>query len=298
MRSSQKPSPSKAPRPIDRVVPGLGPPHNPHGPPQRGRSRRLGSPDHTGGPRRAPGAAAVTQERKVTPHEFLAAGRSNKLLALRPQHLVRPLVAQWLDTRDLRRSSRIRYQQSWNFMFDALPSDATLEALTDAWWEDFAVEREVGNATLNRDRAALSAFRTWATEVRGYTLPEFNTERRIEEPQQSEILTPEQIDAVRRYCRPDRWPFFWALFDTGARQGEALNLVPGDIHPYTCSVRFPSRPGSKNRGKHRDVPVSLERWGACGRSRWSAGVVPCSHMGAAQCSSGGRKSVRRRRSPG
>jgi integrase len=297
MRSSQKPSPSKAPRPIDRVVPGLGR--------LTIRTARLSADARDDLDRlitRAVQGGHLEQLQllrgKVTPHEFLAAGRSNKLLALRPQHLVRPLVAQWLDTRDLRRSSRIRYQQSWNFMFDALPSDATLEALTDAWWEDFAVEREVGNATLNRDRAALSAFRTWATEVRGYTLPEFNTERRIEEPQQSEILTPEQIDAVRRYCRPDRWPFFWALFDTGARQGEALNLVPGDIHPYTCSVRFPSRPGSKNRGKHRDVPVSLERWGACGRSRWSAGVVPCSHMGAAQCSSGGRKSVRRRRSPG
>jgi integrase/recombinase XerC len=197
----------------------------------------------------------LLKERQVAPQEFLAAARTNTLLALKPRHSVRPLVAQWLKASDLRESSRSRYLQSWKFMLATLSSDDTLDALTDSWWEDFAAEREVKNATLNRDRAALLAFRTWA-EMRGYTLPRFKSERRIEEPNASDILTPAQVDAVRRHCRPDRWPFFWTLFDTGARQGEVLNLRAEDISPYKGTVAFPSRPGSKGRGKNRHVPVS------------------------------------------
>jgi integrase len=203
----------------------------------------------------------LLKDGKVTPHEFVAAARQNSLPALKPRHLVRPLVDQWLKVSDLRPRSRERYWQSWRFMFATLDEGATLDALTDAWWEDFAAERDVENATLNRDRAALLAFRTWVSEKRHYNLPEFTTKRRIEEPHPSDILSPEQVDAVRRHCRQDRWPFFWTLFDTGARQGEVLNMTGGDVSTYTCTVAFPSRPGSKNRGKHRHVPVSSDLMG-------------------------------------
>jgi integrase len=200
----------------------------------------------------------LLKDRKVTPHEFMAAARLNTLPSLKPRHPVRPLVEQWLMASDIRPSSRDRYRQSWRFMFSTLPPDATLDALTDEWWQDFCAERDVENATLNRDRAALLAFSTWAKTMRRYVLPDFTSKRRIEEPKQSEILTPDQVAAVRRHCRPDRWPFFWTLFDTGARQGEVLNLTAGHLYPFKCTVGFPSMLGSKGRGRHRHVPVSPE----------------------------------------
>ena len=79
-----------------------------------------------------------------------------------------------------------------------------------------------------------------------------------EEPNRSDILSHGQVDAVRRVCRSDRWPFFWALIETGARQGEVLNLRGGDISVDTDVVTFRSRPGSKSRGRERHVPASPE----------------------------------------
>jgi hypothetical protein len=112
----------------------------------------------------------LLKDRRVSPLEFLDAARSNRVLALRPASPLRPLVTQWLAAADLRPASRERYQQSWNFMFDTLPADACLDALTDNWWVDFACSRGVSNATLNRDRAPCWHFvrgpRTWATSVR------------------------------------------------------------------------------------------------------------------------------------
>ena len=80
----------------------------------------------------------------------------------------------------------------------------------------------------------------------------------MEEPKRSRILTVEQIDAVRRHCRPDRWPFIWTLLQTGARQGEVLNLHVDDLSNSGGLVVFRSQPGSKSRGKERYTTVSPE----------------------------------------
>jgi hypothetical protein len=48
------------------------------------------------------------------------------------------------------------------------------------------------------------------------------------------------------------------LLDTGARQGEVLNLRGGDVGQDAQVVTFRSRPGSKSRGRERHVPVSPE----------------------------------------
>jgi len=76
-------------------------------------------------------------------------------------------------------------------MLDTLPAEATLHAPTDSWWVSFACGPKVGNSTLNRDRAALLAFRTWAAQEN--CVPEFKTKRRTEEPHKSEILTRSRL---------------------------------------------------------------------------------------------------------
>lgn len=199
----------------------------------------------------------LLKARKVKPLEFLEASRLNRLPALRPSLPVRPLVEQWLWESDLREASRRRYVQSWRFLFAPLPLHATVDALDAAWWSAFIGTRHVSPATLNRDRAALLAFLNWA-KIKGHAVPDCGSARRIEEPKKSHILTVEQIEAIRRTCRPDRWPFFWFLLETGARQGEILNLQAEDIVEGLGLVIFRSQPGSKSRGKDRRVPISPE----------------------------------------
>jgi hypothetical protein len=140
----------------------------------------------------------LLKERQVTPQELLAAARTNRLLALRPVALLRPLVEEWLVMQDLRPSSRQRYRQSWSFILATVPADATIKALNEDWWGKFVKNRSVSKATLNRDRAALLAFQSWLTQA-GRGVPGFTPKRFKEEPQRSGILSPEQIEAVTRH---------------------------------------------------------------------------------------------------
>jgi hypothetical protein len=88
--------------------------------------------------------------RQVSPKEFLEASRSNRLLALKPAHALRPLVERWLQTSDLRRSSRARYRQSWSFLFKSLPKKAsTASLMTKDWWTTF-VQTRSGLTTSSR----------------------------------------------------------------------------------------------------------------------------------------------------
>jgi hypothetical protein len=148
----------------------------------------------------------LLKKRQVLPVQFLEASRRGQLAALKAPSSaetlppLRPLVEQWLKVRDLRESSRARYWQSWEFLFESLPPEPTLADLTVDWWSVFVESRreEVGNATLNRDRAAYLAFRAWA-KVQKKPVIEFETQRFKEEPEQSRILTPEEI---RRFAKP------------------------------------------------------------------------------------------------
>jgi len=201
----------------------------------------------------------LLKSREVSPLEFLEASRQNRLLALRPATPLRPLVSRWLAVSDIRESSRERYEQSWRFLYDTLPENSTLKDLTKEWWATFVEERheEVGNATINRDRAAFLAFRNWAGD-NGYAVVEFKSKRLTEEPAKSELLTPDRIEAMRDKCRPDRWLFFRAALETGARQGELLNAYAREISQVPPLWTVPSRPGSKSRGKSRSLPISRE----------------------------------------
>jgi integrase len=195
--------------------------------------------------------------RQVAPLAFLEASRQNALLALRPSPALRPLVHQWLGVSDLRKSSAARYRQSWGFLFASLRPNATLADLNGRWWAEFVASRNVTTSTLNRDRAAVLAFLSWAREHQ-YETPDFAPRRLKEEPHRSGILTQDQIREVEAAVRPDRWSIFRTLLETGMRQGEVLNLKAGDVATDADILTIRSSPGSKGRGKERSVPISEE----------------------------------------
>lgn len=250
-------SSTKRPRPIDRAIPGVGR--------LTIRAKRMTTGARDELDRHVVRAAQegyleqlrLLKTRRVSPKEFLEAARNRTLLALCPSPALRPLVDQWLTVGDFRESSRRRFAQSWAFVFASLPSNPTLKALTNTWWPEFVAGRHVSAATLNRDRAAVLAFVNWARTL-GHNIPDFLPKRRKEEPKRSDILTPDQVRAVHQCCPSDRWPFFWLLLETGARQGEGLNLRAPDISQDRDLIAFYSQPGSKSRGKERFVPVSPE----------------------------------------
>ena len=199
----------------------------------------------------------LLKARRVTPFQFLEAARCNRLPSLRDSPPIAGLVDQWLPDADLRESSRSRYSQSWKALLASLPQGAPLDALTAPWWAEFVSGRQVGPATLNRDRSALLAFLSWAKEIE-HQIPDWRPKKLKEEPKQSEILTTSQIATLKIACRPDRWPFFWTLLKSGARQGEILNLIGSDVLADDWSLAIRSKPGSKGKGKTRYVPIPPE----------------------------------------
>jgi integrase len=252
MRTSRR----APPKSIDRLIPGVGR--------ITIRARRLSTDARADLDRaitRASQAGHLEQlrllkNRSVSPKAFLAATRDGRVLALKPDHPLMPLYEKWLASSDIRETSRERYRQSWEFIFKSLPGSPTLAGLTGERWDEFLEWRrkEVGNATLNRDRAAYVCFRNWAIE-KGYNVPAFKVGQRFkEEPEQSAILTPTQIGILRERCPTSRWPFFWALLGTGARQGEILNLERRDVSMVPAIVVVRSQPGSKARGQTRSNP--------------------------------------------
>ena len=203
-------------------------------------------------------ALRLLKERRVSPMEFLFAARANKLALLRPSQAIKALKEEWLDKSDLRPSTKARYRQSWAIIERYLPKDATLDSITSEWWDVFVSGRAVGNATHNRDLAAITALRGWVREKKKYAVPEFAVDRKVEEPVRSGILSTAQVALVRERCRADRWPVFWTLFEAGLRQGELLNLRDYDVPQDEDLVVIRSQEGSKGRGKQRSVPISPE----------------------------------------
>ena len=196
--------------------------------------------------------------------EFLEASRTNKLAVVGVREPLEPLLASWLATGGLRASSAERYRQSWKFLLEELPKEPTLQDISPNWWVRFATVRveHVGNATLNRDRAALLAFLGWAARS-GHEVPEIKPDRLPEDPKRSEILSPKEIERLEKEIarRAEKeggshWLFYNVLLETGARQGEVLNLHAEDIDPIRPSVRFRPQEGSKGHGEARYVLCS------------------------------------------
>lgn len=200
-------------------------------------------------------ALALLKDREVAPSAFLSAATSGRLGTLRRRQPIAPLLNQWLGTKALRSSSVARYRQSWRIMLNSLPPDAALDDISERWWHDFAGTRTVKASTLNRDRAALVAFLAWAQQMGHHALT-LRARKLKEEPVRSGILSDTDIKALQAHCRPDRWTFFWALLETGARQGEVLNLRVEDVEGGDPGIVIRSQEGSKRRGDERFVPCS------------------------------------------
>ena len=201
----------------------------------------------------------LLKSRRIAPIEFIEATRANRLPRLIPSSPLRPLVENWLASSGLRPSSEARYRQSWKFLFASLPTEATISDLSQTWWNRFVQIRlrEVSTSTMNRDRAALLAFSNWARDS-GHDWPQFNPRRLQEDARQSRALSREEILRVMDACSPEQAAFIWTLFETGARQGEVLNLRAENLLVEQLGLTFSPMPGSKNRGRARTVPISHE----------------------------------------
>ena len=199
----------------------------------------------------------LLKARRIFPLQFHAASQRNALESLRPRAELRPLIDRWLKMSDLRESSRVPYRQSWKLILASLPANVMLDDLTNTWWKNFALGRDVSNATLNRDRAAILAFSTWARED-GHWVADLKAKRSKEEPKRSRILSRHEVGTLKRLCRKDRWPFFWTLLESGARMGEVLNLCGADVSADEDAITFRSQDGSKGRGQERRMHISSE----------------------------------------
>lgn len=204
-------------------------------------------------------ALKLLKARQVTPMEFAAANRANRLGALRPSPSLGPLLGQWLSSSDIRESSRMRYEQSWRLILSSMGPDPKLAELTSQWWVRFAASRQVSTSTLNRDRAAVLAFLGWARDI-GFDPPAFRVRRLREEPVQSRILSPGEIARLRELASPTDWPILRLLLETGMRQGEALSLRAEDVSPEARSVTIRPQLGVKSRHGPRAAQVSEGMW--------------------------------------
>lgn len=63
---------------------------------------------------------------------------------------------------------------------------------------------------------------------------------------------------MQEMCRADRYSFFRTLLESGLRQGEALHLATDDVSTDVPALTVRSQPGSRSRGKVRQVPISSE----------------------------------------
>jgi len=201
------------------------------------------------------------------------------------------LVDRWLEwlrspagvsTRTHRRYAERTVQQygvSWAGFYSVLPQGrgARLSDLTRGFVLDYRrartratggakrvahPDRPLTGATINRDLAALGAFLTWAREVEGLTVERPTLPRERESSGRERWLSGDELAAFERACPTGWWPFFAALFFTGARLGEMQGLRGADVvvHAKRLTIQEADR-RLKTRESVRDLPISepLER---------------------------------------
>jgi integrase len=223
-------------------------------------------------------------------HEAVMMGTLDRLEVESASPLLGPLVDEWLlslsgpngiSPRTKRRYAAktvTRYRVSWEGFFEVLPQGrgSRVSDLTSGFVAHFKNARaraqggltrqrsrkdtELATATINRDLAALGAFMTWCTDVKGLTLvrPKLNRER---EPEgRRRWLSSEELRRFEDSCREmavEWWPLFATLIGTGMRIGEAQGLRGADVllAQRRISIHESDR-RVKNRSSVRDVPVT------------------------------------------
>ena len=201
------------------------------------------------------------------------------------------LVERWLawlrspagvSTRTRRRYAERTVQQyavRWEGFFSVLPRarEARLSDLTRGFVLDYRQsrtratggkkrvahpDRPLSGATINRDLAALGAFLTWIRDVEGLRVERPALPRERESSGRERWLSGDDLAAFERACPAEWWPFFAALFFTGARLGEVQGLRGADVilHAKRLTIQEADR-RLKTKESVRDLPISepLER---------------------------------------
>jgi integrase len=166
-----------------------------------------------------------------------------------------------------------RYAVSWEGVFAVLPlgRNARLSDITRGLVLDYrrvrvratggrrrrdVPGRPVGAATFNRDMAALGAFFTWLEEIKGLRVerPKLPHER---EPQGRERwLSADELRTFQLTCPSEWWPFFAALFYTGARLGEVQGLRGADVLLSARRITIHEADRQvKSKAAVRDLPI-------------------------------------------
>lgn len=172
-----------------------------------------------------------------------------------------------------------QYAVSWEGFFSVLAKgrEARLSDLTRGFVLDYRQsrtratggkkrvthpDRPLSGATINRDLAALGAFLTWVRDVEGLRADRPALPRERESTGRERWLSGDELAAFERACPAEWWPFFAALFFTGARLGEVQGLRGADVilHAKRLTIQEADR-RLKTRESVRDLPISepLER---------------------------------------
>lgn len=167
-----------------------------------------------------------------------------------------------------------RYEHSWNGFFATLPhgAKATLNDLTPGFVADYRRTRvratggrerkaspgkPLSGATLNRDLAALGAFLTWCRDVEGLQVARMRIPRERESRGRERWLSADELRSFEHHCPVEWWPFFAALFYTGARLGEIQGLRGADVLLHTRRLGIHEQERRvKTREAVRDLPIS------------------------------------------
>src|SRR5260370_828145 len=120
----------------------------------------------------------------------------------------------------------------------------------------------VSAPTLNRDFAALGASLRWLRDMEGIASDRPPLAREREPSGRESWLSAEELATFQGACPEEWWPFFAALFYTGARLGEVQGLRGADVmlSARRISIHEADR-RVKTREAVRDLPIAelLER---------------------------------------
>jgi integrase len=194
-------------------------------------------------------------------------------MAERESPLLSPLVAEWLDTgaaaTGIRDSSMRRYRSSWKHVErSGLVGKATrLSGIHQSFVSAFKAYRnreavkalkQITNATLNRDLAAIGAFLTWCTDERGYKIERPKLKYLQESKGRMKWLTAEEVARFQQHCPSERWPLFALMMSTGLSIGEVLGLRVCDVDRNTMMISIHESGGRalKRRSRARNLIVS------------------------------------------
>jgi integrase len=189
---------------------------------------------------------------------------------------LRPLVDEWMQTgaqdMGLRDRTMRRYSCSWRQFLKLLPGDATLGALTPGFVADYRRHRReeahalgisLTAATVNRDLAALGAFRKWCREQKDLRVDKLSLRYNRESSGRMRWLTQDELARFRAHCPAEWEPLFALLFGTGMTISEALGLRRADISLTTRRVQIHESYGRQlkraSRARELSIPIDVAR---------------------------------------